>query len=319
MQIQTTPQNEDLYSSCPLCGGDKWSFVRSGRDLYQPDSETRFRLDRCLSCGQISQNPPPTPQQLSKAYSAEYAPYRPAWKQTGWPLWKVLRELTTRRRLRRLRRFGNGDKLLEVGCGAGDFLHAAHRIGWDVSAVEYSGTLASALRHELGFDVRTGDLAPGLWERGSFDVVALFSVLEHLRNPLDALVTASSYLRGGGVVFIQIPTLSGVKTGKQFGQYWALLDLPRHLSFFDRKYLSALCDKAGMNLVVFKTPLLETAWCYFASICNYANHTRKPVRRFLGMVFLTLRSLISLPFIALRASRGLGTEAFAVAIKRAES
>ena len=158
---------------------------------------------------------------------------------------EVLRELTTRRRLRRLRRFGNGDKLLEVGCGAGDFLHAAHRVGWDVSAVEYSGTLASALRHELGFDVRTGDLAPGLWERGSFDVVALFSVLEHLQNPLDALVTASSYLRAGGVVFIQIPTLSGVKTGEQFGQYWALLDLPRHLSFFDRKYLSELCDKAG--------------------------------------------------------------------------
>ena len=319
MLIQTTPQNEDLSSSCPLCGGGEWSFVRSGRDLYQPDCETRFRLDRCLSCGQVSQNPPPTPQQLSKAYSAEYAPYRPAWKQAGWPLWKVLRELTTRRRLRRLRRFGNGDKLLEVGCGAGDFLHAAHRIGWDVSAVEYSGTLASALRHELGFDVRTGDLAPGLWERGSFDVVALFSVLEHLQNPLDALVTASSYLRAGGVVFIQIPTLSGVKTGKQFGQYWALLDLPRHLSFFDRKYLSELCDKAGMNLVVFKTPLLETAWCYFASICNYANHSRKPVRRFLGMVFLTLRSIISLPYMALRASRGLGTEAFAVAVKRAES
>jgi hypothetical protein len=40
---------------------------------------------------------------------------------------------------------------------------------------------------------------------------------------------------------------------KQFGQYWALLDLPRHLSLFDRKCLSELCDKAGMNLVVFKT------------------------------------------------------------------
>ena len=74
-----------------------------------------------------------------------------------------------------------------------------------------------------------------------------------------------------------------------------------------------------MNLVVFKTPLLETAWCYFASICNYANHSRNPVRRLLGMAFHALRSIISLPYIALRASRGLGTEAFAVAVKRAES
>jgi SAM-dependent methyltransferase len=205
---------------------------------------------------------------------------------------------------------------LEVGCGAGDFLHAAHRAGWDVKAVEYSRTLADALRLELGFDVRTGDLAVGLWEQSSFDVVALFSVLEHLPNPLEALVMASSYLKAGGVLFIQIPTLSGVEIGKEFGQYWALLDLPRHLSFFGRECLSELCDKAGMKLIVFKTPLVETAWCYFASICNYASHSRKPMRGVVRMVLLALLSVVSFPYMTVRARRGHGTEAFAVAVKR---
>ena len=164
MVMLTDTKAEVLVSRCTVCDGNQWSFVRAGRDLYQPQDEITFKLDQCLSCGQIMQNPLPTPKQLSKAYSAEYAPYRPAWKESGWPLWKILRELTTRRRIRRLRRYGAGKKLLEVGCGAGDFLNATHLAGWDVRAIEYSGVLADALRTELGFDVRTGDLRPGLWE-----------------------------------------------------------------------------------------------------------------------------------------------------------
>jgi SAM-dependent methyltransferase len=215
-----------------------------------------------------------------------------------------------------MRRYGTKGKLLEVGCGAGDFLHAAHRAGWDVRAVEYSSALAETLRLELGFDVRAGELTSGIWDRGSFDVVALWSVIEHLRNPLEALVTASSYLRAGGVVVIQIPTLYGVESGKEFGQYWALLDLPRHLSFFGRECLSELCDKAGMKLIVFKTPLLETAWCYFQSVCNYANHSRKTGWRAVRLALLAVSSILSLPYMVLRAGRGHGTEAFAVAVKR---
>jgi SAM-dependent methyltransferase len=316
MLTQATYQEKAARSRCTVCDGEQWSFVRKGCDLYQPGCEESFELYRCLSCGQVMQNPLPTPEQLSKAYSAEYAPYRPAWKETGWPLWKVFRQLTTRRRMKRLRRFGRGSKLLEVGCGAGDFLHAAYSAGWDVSAVEYSAALADALRLELGFDVRAGELTPDLWQPGSFDVVALFSVIEHLRNPLETLVTASSYLKTGGVVFIQIPTLRGVELGKEFGQYWALLDLPRHLSFFGRKCLSELCDQAGMQLIVFKTGLLETAWCYFQSVCNYASFSRRPERRAAGLLSLALRSVLSFPFMVARAYQGHGTEAFAVAVKR---
>lgn len=315
MVTQAVCQGENPCSRCTVCGGNQWSFVRSGCDLYQPNDKAKFKLYRCLSCGQIMQNPLPTPAQLSKAYSAEYAPYRPAWKESGWPLWKVLRELTTSRRMRRLRRYGVG-RLLEVGCGAGDFLHAAHRSGWDVRAVEYSNTLAEALRTELGFDVRTSDLMPGLWENGAFDVVALWSVLEHLDNPLEALAITSSYLRAGGVAFIQIPTLYGVEQGKRFRQYWALLDLPRHLSFFGREGFSDLCDQAGLKLIAFETPLLETAWCYYASVGNYATHARGPVRRIVGAGALGLLSVLTLPAMTVRAWRGHGTEAFAVALKR---
>lgn len=316
MATETVTNLPQLRSPCTVCRGSQWTFVRMGGDLYQPDDDTQFRLEQCLACGQIMQNPLPTSEQLGKAYSTEYAPYRPAWKESGWPLWKVLREWTTWRRMRRLRRYGRGKTLLEVGCGGGDFLVATHRAGWDVKAVEYSGSLADALRTELGFDVRTGDLTPGLWEEGSFDAVIMWSVLEHLSNPLEALQTAARYLRPGGSLFIQIPTLYGVEQGMKFGQYWALLDLPRHLSFFGRECLADLCQQAGLRLTVFKTPLLETAWCYFASVSSFANHSRRPLGRVAGALSLAFFSVLSFPSMVLRAWRGHGTEAFAVAVKR---
>lgn len=315
MATQTVTNSANLRSPCTVCGGHQWSFVRSGCDLYQPGDQTAFRLEQCLSCGQIMQNPLPTAEQLGRAYSSNYAPYSSAWKEPGWPVWKIFREWTTWRRMRRLHRYGRGKRLLEVGCGGGDFLYATHRAGWDVSAVEYSGDLVEALRSELGFDVRTGDLTPGLWEAGSFDVVIMWSVLEHLSNPLEALITVSNYLRPGGSLFIQIPTLYGVEQGMKFGQYWALLDLPRHLSFFGRECLGDLCQRAGLQLTLFKTPLLETAWCYFASVSSYARHAGKS-GRMAAAISLAIYSMLCFPSMMWRAWRGQGTEAFAVAVKR---
>jgi SAM-dependent methyltransferase len=291
-------------------------FLRQGRDWLHPDEEVKFKLSRCVSCGHVMQTPPPGDAELRKAYSEDYAHYRPAWNESGWPFWRVLRELTTWRRIRRLKRHGKGHKLLEVGCGAGDFLFAAHRAGWEVSAVEYNGKLAESVRTELGLDVRTGELRRGTWKEGEFDVVALWNVLEHVRSPLDTLATASSYLRDGGLLFVQTPTLDATEQEKWFGEYWVLLDLPRHLNFFARGSLSTLCSKAGMEMTVFETPALDTAWCYSASSFSYILHAEGRTQAILRSIGVGARAVLGLPKMAVQAWRGHGTEAFAIAVKR---
>ena len=57
---------DDSFSLCTVCGGDRWSFVREGCDLYQPNDDASFKLYRCLSCGQVMQNPLPTPRSSAK-------------------------------------------------------------------------------------------------------------------------------------------------------------------------------------------------------------------------------------------------------------
>jgi SAM-dependent methyltransferase len=261
------------------------------------------------------QNPLPTPDVLRKSYEVEYAPYRPAWKENGRPLWKILRDLTTARRIRRLKKFTKGHNLLEVGCGAGDFLYAARHEGWRVATVEYNEKLVETLRTELSIDARAGELRHGLWEPDSFDVIVLWSVIEHVPDPNETLITASSYLRSGGTLLLQFPTANGVERGKFFKRYWATLDLPRHINFFNRDSLSTVCAKAGMELKLYKTSFLDVGWCYLASCCNYAGAAKGKAQKFLRLAMLVPLVVLALPYMALQPWRGRGTEAWAIVVK----
>jgi len=213
---------ESFANRCVVCNQRNWARFQEAGDFRRPNEDRKFKLARCLSCGHVMQNPLPGADELSRAYAVDYAPYRPAWKETGWPIWRILRELTTFRRVRRLKRYARGSKLLEVGSGAGDFLYAASRDGWEVAAVEYNKALADLLSSELRFDVRSGELTRRLWEPESFDTVVLWSVLEHVPDPIETLNIVSYYLKPGGTVFFQLPTIYGLSFGasESIGTFW---------------------------------------------------------------------------------------------------
>ncbi|HZR02887.1 MAG TPA: class I SAM-dependent methyltransferase [Burkholderiales bacterium] len=261
------------------------------------------------------QLPLPAPEELARAYDGSYPAYQAAWRTAGWSLWTFLRAWTMRRRMALLSRHVSGSELLEVGSGGGDFLFAASRRGWHVCAVEYNATMADIARTELRLDVRSGELRPGLWRPGSFDVVVLWNVLEHVLNPHETLAVAYDYLRPGGKVLMSIPTRAAAEAGRLYGHHWLLLDLPRHLHFFDRQSLDRVCRSAKLELASFTTPALETCWCHLMSALAFARG-RPSIHGRLGAVSLTLALAGPIVVYAtIRAIRGSGTEAMAVAVK----
>lgn len=324
---QEIPHNDEVLVSttsptsacarCLVCHSNRWTLLREGTDLCRPEYRRVFRLMRCSHCGHTMQNPIPSDRELEAAYavSADYACYRPAWKEQGWPIWKWLRLWTTSRRIAHLKRYTCGTELLEVGCGAGDFLVAASRSGWNSHAVEYNGQMAEEIRNAFGIDVRTGEFEAETWNEKHFDVVAFWNVLEHVQNPIHELALAGVHLRANGRVLLNIPTRQAVECGQWFSGYWALLDLPRHIHFFDRASLTRICEKAGMNVLFYRTPFVQSAWCYYMSCKNWAVAARRNwlsvLRALLGAVLVTLL----LPYIALRCFSGRGVEAFAVLVK----
>jgi 2-polyprenyl-3-methyl-5-hydroxy-6-metoxy-1,4-benzoquinol methylase len=88
---------------------------------------------------------------------------------------------------------------LDIGCGAGTLMEAVRGRGFDVVGTEVSASAAEAVRAK-GFDVRAGELAELGLEAGSFDVVSMVEVVEHVPDPRALLAETLPLLRPGGAL-----------------------------------------------------------------------------------------------------------------------
>src|SRR5262245_53019095 len=147
--------------------------------------EGRFRLARCLSCGVVSLDPPPSDAVLAAAYDETY--YGPGHERFVTWVERAAVRLALRRARHVARRVAPPSRVLDVGCGRGEVLRALVRRGYACSGTERDGRSAERARRESGADVRAGDLAGHRFPDAHFDFVMIWHVLEHLRDPEETL------------------------------------------------------------------------------------------------------------------------------------
>jgi SAM-dependent methyltransferase len=88
------------------------------------------------------------------------------------------------------------------------------------------------------------DLAAAAYPPGHFDLVILWHVFEHLRDPRPTLDDVHRILRPGGEVVIAVPNFSSWQA-RWAGAAWFHLDPPRHLYHFPIEALRTLLRSAG--------------------------------------------------------------------------
>jgi 2-polyprenyl-6-hydroxyphenyl methylase/3-demethylubiquinone-9 3-methyltransferase len=100
-----------------------------------------------------------------------------------------------------------GKKALDIGCGGGLFLSLLKRAGAQVTGIELSDARAhyAATRHNL--NIVKCPIEQQRWENeaGTFDVVTLWDVIEHVNYPRSTLRAAARMLKSGGVLVIDTP------------------------------------------------------------------------------------------------------------------
>jgi 2-polyprenyl-3-methyl-5-hydroxy-6-metoxy-1,4-benzoquinol methylase len=96
-------------------------------------------------------------------------------------------------------------QLLEIGCSHGGFLGLAELAGFRVTGIELSPWVADFARQSFGVDVRTGPIERQVFQRGSFDAICMFDVLEHLQDPVRTLECCAHALTPNGVLLVQTP------------------------------------------------------------------------------------------------------------------
>lgn len=145
-------------------------------------------------------------------------------------------------------------RLLDVGCGLG-FLLSALSSGWEKHGVEVS---EFAAKHARAWgEIHTGTLADARFPTGYFDVVVMYHVIEHLEDPIEALLEVYRILRRGGVLLLGTPDFDS-GCARRFGKKYRLLHDPTHISLFSNDSMHRCLRDHGFIIDRVEYPFFDT-------------------------------------------------------------
>ncbi len=261
--VRTTPR-----PACPLCSG-------AGERRYPELFDTLFgtagvwSMRQCSSpsCGLLWLDPAPVEADLWLLY-VSYLTHggRPVWRIAlaaahriliG-PLMRAVADGDWQRRRRLYLDDMPPGRLLDVGCGSGEFLQRMRRRGWAVQGVEIDEQAVAFARRTYGLNVHHGDLSTADIPCRSVDAVTLSHVVEHVHAPVALLSHAAQLVKPGGRMVVVTP--NALSLGHlRFGRAWVGLDPPRHLQVFTPAALRNCAGEAGMPGASLKTSAARAA------------------------------------------------------------
>lgn len=148
------------------------------------------------------------------------------------------------------RRWASQGRLIDIGCSTGLFVDQARQAGFDVMGAEFSAASAQFARRHFGIEVADGDIHAVDALPQSFDVLTMFDVIEHVRDPARDIAAAHRLLRPGGLFIASTPNIDGLfpRASKPFARmldHWPHPEPPWHLYQFSVATLSAMLEKHG--------------------------------------------------------------------------
>jgi len=176
---------------------------------------------------------------------------------------KIFRNIFTKRYNLISKRFKKPGRILDIGAATGILLSVFKDNGWEVWGVEPSGNSQVIIKR--GFKVVKSEFERALLPKSYFDVVVLNHTLEHLKDPLKVLRKVKDILKGGGVVYVDVPNF-GSLSSRLYRRKWPYLLPEEHVHHFTPSSLGKIFKKAGLKTVWLRT------WSGYFDVANPLFH-----------------------------------------------
>lgn len=230
---------------CPICGSNNIKAFLTVKD-HSISKET-FTIKACDNCGFRMTTPRPTIEELGKYYESEdYISHSDTDKGLVNFMYQKVKSITLRNKEKLISNFNTSKKLLDIGCGTGDFLLYCKGKGWDVKGLEPDQNA----RHralEKGLESVENIDALFIQEDKSFGIISMWHVLEHVADLNKYMNQLHNILEDSGRLLIAVPNPDS-PDAKKYDAFWAAYDVPRHLFHFSKDNMKALAKKHNFQI-----------------------------------------------------------------------
>ena len=243
-----------MSKKCPWCNSENNHQFLKLKDYFLTQEE--FEIIECDNCKLLFTNPCPTPDKIGDYYKSEdYLSHNEEKKGLFARIYNSVKKINIKNKfdisVNRQQTTDNSPKLLDIGCGIGDFLLYAKENGCDITGIEPSEDARKIAEKKLNCKILSPEELETIPDN-SFDIITMWHVLEHVADLKTEIHHLQRILKKDGRLVLALPNYKSYDA-EYYKDKWAAYDVPRHLNHFSKTSIKNIFKETNLQLVDIKS------------------------------------------------------------------
>ena len=260
----------ETLNSCTACNSSNISYSFNCQDHFI--SGETFSVARCHDCGFHFTNPRPERNEIAGYYeSDDYVSRSKTSAGLINRLFHLSRLYTLSYKKRIVSKHSGGKRLLDYGCGTGEFVRTMEVSDWDCNGIEPNPQARDAANNKCKTEI-TDESGLDKLHAASLDAISLWHVLEHIYPLEERIGRFHDLLCSSGTLFVALPNMQSWDA-RYYGPYWAAWDVPRHIHHFSPSSVKRFFKRFNFELIKTRPMLLDA---FYISMLSEKYQKGKP-------------------------------------------